>query len=94
MLRMNKRLDPLQTGHEAEKLNADLHKRIVGQDDAIGPDREYLSNISNGTARTSHSRQKCLIDIHDLADRIVLSHDPLMQVGIQLLRLMTRLQGI
>ena len=36
MLRMNKRLDPLQTGHEAEKLNADLHKRIVGQDDAIG----------------------------------------------------------
>lgn len=36
MLRMNKRLDPLQTGYEAEKLNADLHKRIVGQEEAIG----------------------------------------------------------
>ncbi len=35
MLRMNKRLDPLQTGHEAEKLNTDLHKRIVGQEEAI-----------------------------------------------------------
>ncbi len=29
-------LDPTQTGREAEKLNADLHKRIIGQDDAIG----------------------------------------------------------
>ncbi|MGI8991588.1 MAG: AAA family ATPase [Bryobacteraceae bacterium] len=32
---MNKRLDPLQTGHEAEKLNTDLHRRIVGQEEAI-----------------------------------------------------------
>ena len=29
-------LDPTQTGREAEKLNADLHKRIIGQDEAIG----------------------------------------------------------
>ena len=35
MLRTSKLLDPTQTGHEAEKLNSDLHKRIVGQDDAI-----------------------------------------------------------
>jgi len=35
MLRMNKRLDPGQCGSEADKLNANLHKRIVGQDDAI-----------------------------------------------------------
>ena len=28
-------LDPKQAGHDAEKLNADLHKRIIGQDDAI-----------------------------------------------------------
>jgi ATP-dependent Clp protease ATP-binding subunit ClpA len=35
MLRMNKRLDPGQSGSEAEKLNANLHKRIVGQDEAI-----------------------------------------------------------
>jgi ATP-dependent Clp protease ATP-binding subunit ClpA len=32
---MNKRLDPGQCGSEADKLNANLHKRIVGQDDAI-----------------------------------------------------------
>src|SRR5579864_6172261 len=35
MVRMNKRLDPGQCGNEAEKLSANLHKRIVGQDDAI-----------------------------------------------------------
>ena len=32
---MNKQLDPTQTGFEAEKLFTDLHKRIVGQDEAI-----------------------------------------------------------
>ncbi len=31
----SKRLDPTQAGHDAEKLNSDLHKRIVGQDEAI-----------------------------------------------------------
>src|ERR1700744_5145155 len=35
MGRINKQLDPLQTGFEAEKLDADLRKRIVGQDEAI-----------------------------------------------------------
>jgi ATP-dependent Clp protease ATP-binding subunit ClpA len=35
MMRTNKRLDPVQCGSEAEKLNANLHKRIIGQDDAI-----------------------------------------------------------
>jgi ATP-dependent Clp protease ATP-binding subunit ClpA len=35
MARLNKQLDPTQTGYEAEKLEADLRKRIVGQDEAI-----------------------------------------------------------
>ena len=35
MVRLNKRLDPSQTGHEAEKLHGDLHKLVVGQDDAV-----------------------------------------------------------
>jgi len=35
MTRLNKPLDPTLTGHDAEKLHGDLHKRIVGQDDAI-----------------------------------------------------------
>jgi ATP-dependent Clp protease ATP-binding subunit ClpA len=35
MERLNKQLDPTQTGLEAEKLESDLHKRIVGQDNAI-----------------------------------------------------------
>jgi ATP-dependent Clp protease ATP-binding subunit ClpB len=35
MARMNKRLDPKQTGQDAERLHTDLHKRIVGQNDAI-----------------------------------------------------------
>lgn len=35
MGRLNKQLDPMQTGYEAEKLEADLRKRIVGQDEAI-----------------------------------------------------------
>jgi ATP-dependent Clp protease ATP-binding subunit ClpA len=35
MVRLNRKLDPSQTGHEAEKLNNDLHKRIVGQEEAV-----------------------------------------------------------
>src|SRR6201993_3814369 len=35
MGRLNKQLDPSQTGFEAEKLETDLRKRIVGQDEAI-----------------------------------------------------------
>jgi len=35
MIRLNKKLDPSQTGHEAEKLHSDLRKRVVGQDDAV-----------------------------------------------------------
>src|ERR1700682_1539492 len=35
MVRLNKKLDPTQTGQDAEKLYTDLHKRIVGQEEAI-----------------------------------------------------------
>jgi predicted AlkP superfamily phosphohydrolase/phosphomutase len=35
MVRLNKKLDPTQTGQDAEKLYTDLHKRIVGQNEAI-----------------------------------------------------------
>jgi ATP-dependent Clp protease ATP-binding subunit ClpA len=35
MVRLNKMLDPTQTGQDAEKLNADLRARIVGQDEAV-----------------------------------------------------------
>src|SRR5690349_23548914 len=35
MGRLNKQLDPTQTGFEAERLESDLRKRIVGQDEAI-----------------------------------------------------------
>lgn len=35
MARLNKELNPAQTGFEAERLDVDLHKRIVGQDEAI-----------------------------------------------------------
>jgi len=35
MGRLNKQLDPTLTGYEAEKLESDLRKRIVGQDEAI-----------------------------------------------------------
>jgi ATP-dependent Clp protease ATP-binding subunit ClpB len=35
MGRLNKQLDPAQTGAEAERLDTDLRKRIVGQDAAI-----------------------------------------------------------
>ncbi len=35
MARLNKQLDPTQTGLEAEKLEADLRKRIIGQDEGI-----------------------------------------------------------
>src|SRR5437764_15231927 len=35
MGRLNKQLNPTQAGCEAEKLDGDLRKRIVGQDEAI-----------------------------------------------------------
>jgi ATP-dependent Clp protease ATP-binding subunit ClpB len=35
MMRLNRQLDPTQTGTDAEKLESDLRKRIVGQDEAI-----------------------------------------------------------
>ncbi|PWU01759.1 MAG: ATP-dependent Clp protease ATP-binding subunit [Terriglobia bacterium] len=35
MGRLNKQLDPRQTGYEAEKLEGDLRKRIIGQDEGI-----------------------------------------------------------
>jgi ATP-dependent Clp protease ATP-binding subunit ClpA len=41
MVRMSKKLDPSQTGHEAEKLHNDLRKRIVGQEEAV----EQIVNI-------------------------------------------------
>src|SRR6202161_4041223 len=51
MFRLNKRLDPSQTGHEAVKLHADLLNRIVGQDEAIdqivGIYQTYLSGMSS-----------------------------------------------
>src|ERR1700691_3943830 len=36
MGRTNKQLDPTLTGSEAERLECDLRKRVVGQDEAIG----------------------------------------------------------
>ena len=33
--KLNRQLDPTQTGSDAARLRADLHKRVVGQDDAI-----------------------------------------------------------
>ena len=41
MGRLNTQLDPTQTGFEAERLESDLRKRIVGQDEAI----EQIINI-------------------------------------------------
>jgi ATP-dependent Clp protease ATP-binding subunit ClpA len=35
MGRLNRQLNPTQTGSEADKLDSDLRKRIVGQDEAI-----------------------------------------------------------
>jgi ATP-dependent Clp protease ATP-binding subunit ClpB len=35
MVRLNRKLDPSQTGNEAEKLQRDLRKLVVGQQDAI-----------------------------------------------------------
>ena len=35
MGRLNQQLNPARTGSEAERLDADLHKRVIGQDEAI-----------------------------------------------------------
>src|SRR6185437_3721905 len=33
--RLNRKLDPKQTGREAERLETELHRRIIGQDEAV-----------------------------------------------------------
>ena len=35
MVRLNKKLDPSQTGIEADKLHSDLRKLVVGQGEAV-----------------------------------------------------------
>ena len=51
MGRLHKLLDPMQTGPEAGKLDSNLRKRIVGQDDAIQQIvdvyQTYLAGMSN-----------------------------------------------
>src|SRR5450631_3971180 len=51
MGRLNKQLNPAQTGLEAEKLDSDLHKRVVGQEEAIqqiiGIYQTYLAGMSS-----------------------------------------------
>ena len=51
MGRLNKRLDPTLTGSESEKLESDLRKRIVGQDEAISQivsiHQTYLAGLSS-----------------------------------------------
>src|SRR6202789_3440089 len=51
MVRLSKKLDPLQTGHEAMKLHSDLLNRIVGQDEAVeqivGIYQTHLSGMSS-----------------------------------------------
>ena len=51
MTRLNWQLDPKQTSREAEKLYADLHNRIVGQDEAIeqivNSYQMYLAGLSS-----------------------------------------------
>src|SRR5438552_7671730 len=51
MVRLHKLLDPMQTGQEAGKLDSNLRKRIVGQDDAIQQIvdvyQTYLAGMSN-----------------------------------------------
>ncbi len=41
MVRLNKKLNPSLTGNDAQKLNSDLRKRIVGQEEAV----EQIVNI-------------------------------------------------
>src|SRR5580700_8108348 len=41
MVRVHKKLDPGQTGHQAEKLQRDLRRLIAGQDEAV----EQIVNI-------------------------------------------------
>jgi ATP-dependent Clp protease ATP-binding subunit ClpA len=35
MIKLNRRLDPTQTGHDADRLHTDLKKLVVGQDEAV-----------------------------------------------------------
>ena len=57
MTRLHQRLDPTQTGFEAEKLETDLRKRVVGQGEAI----QQIVNIyqTNLAGMSSPGRPVC-----------------------------------
>ena len=52
MGRLNRQLNPTQTGSEADKLDSDLRKRIVGQDEAI---QQIISVYQTHLGRHVHS---------------------------------------
>ena len=56
MGRLNKQLDPTQTGLEAEKLESDLRKRIVGQDEAIQQIINIYQTLSGGDVESRDGR--------------------------------------
>lgn len=66
-------LDPTQIGYEAEKLESDLKKRIVGQDEAvqqiINIYQTHLAGMSSPLPR-SPSLSVLLPDIWDIAKRM------------------------
>jgi ATP-dependent Clp protease ATP-binding subunit ClpB len=59
MVRLNKKLDPRQTGREADKLYRDLQRRIVGQDEAIDQIvniyQTYLAGMNSPGGRSATS---------------------------------------
>ena len=48
-------LDPKRTGREASALEADLRQMIVGQDEAVRPNRQYLPDAPDRTERAAAS---------------------------------------
>ena len=75
MVRLSKRLDPSQTGNEAEKLNSDLRKLVVGQDEAI----DQIVNIYQTflAGMTSPGRP--------IGNFLFLAHPLILPFGLQLL---------
>jgi len=56
MVRLNKKLDPSQTGREAAKLLGDLRRLVVGQEEAIG---HIVNIVSFRQACMTYSADNC-----------------------------------
>src|SRR5579864_1478608 len=67
MVRLSRKLDPSQTGIEAEKLHSDLRKLVVGQEEAVNQIVNIYQTFRSGMTSPPRNRTTLAASLHWLA---------------------------